>query len=374
LKFVRVVVCLGTAGLFRDAYGLFIPMWWYWPHIDSAGTDMEITSTSPSPDYCHLEHRVFASFHDPLFRKAESDCVPVMMVELGDQEAATPLNGMQREFGIADVSKDGQMLTLIARSLDFVAGLRICDELPSEVLTWEASWEPDAAHLSIANAKLQWQLVAWLNYSGAGNKPSLDPGTLLQVADDPSRRQLVQRAFAKAADVLGLADSEAVVGLVEELAQELAYIEALRDRLPHRVGAMRRKLNRIAQAFRCDASHRETLTRVRHLAATAVTQIGRRFDELDAQTCEVMSALRNADGQRTFIRSHRDWLYVTQRAWHPLLVEWDVARISFDDGIVMLLNRTYRFLAPRFRPVTEWIALSRPTQKQGINTRMKWSS
>jgi hypothetical protein len=148
----------------------------------------------------------------------------------------------------------------------------------------------------------------------------------------------------------------------------------MRDRLLRRVQAMSGKLDRIAQAFRGDASHRETLTRVRHLAAAAVTQIGRRFDELDAQTGEVMSALRNSDGQRTFIRFNRDWLYVTQRAWHPLLVEWDVAGISFDDSIVMLLSRTYRFLALRFMPVTEWVAFSRPTQKQEINTRMKWSS
>jgi hypothetical protein len=342
--------------------------------MGGAGVGMDITTILPTPKFSHLEHRVFASFRDPLFRKAESDGVPVMMVELGDQEAAIPLSGMQREFGITDDSVDGQMLSLIARSLDFVAGLRIGDLLPSEVLTGEASWEPDAAHLSIANAKLQWQLVTWLNCGGAADEPSPDPGSLLLLTDDPARRQLVQQAFAKAAEVLGLADSEAVVSLVEELAQELAYIEALRDRLLRRVRAMKGKLDRIAQAFRGDASHRETLTRVRRLAATAVTQIGRRFDELDAQTGEVMSALRNSDGQRTFIRSDRDWLYVTQRAWHPLLVEWEVAGISFDDGIVMLLSRTYRFLAPRFMPVTEWVALSRPTQKQEINARMKWSS
>jgi hypothetical protein len=342
--------------------------------MGGTGISMDITTTLPISEYCRLKHPVFASFRDPLFRKAGGDGVPIMMVEWGDQEAAIPLSGMQREFGIADDSNDGQMLILIARSLDFVAGLRIGDALPSEVLTGEASWEPDAAHLSIANAKLQWQLVTWLNCGGAVDGSSLDPRSLLQVVDDPARRQLVQQAFAKAADVLGLPDSEAVVSLAEELARELAYIEAMRDRLLRRVQAMSGKLDRIAQAFRGDASHRETLTRVRHLAAAAVTQIGRRFDELDAQTGEVMSALRNSDGQRTFIRFNRDWLYVTQRAWHPLLVEWDVAGISFDDSIVMLLSRTYRFLALRFMPVTEWVAFSRPTQKQEISTRMKWSS
>jgi hypothetical protein len=39
--------------------------------------------------------------------------------------------------------------------------LQIGDALPAEVLTGQASWEPDAVHLQIAQARLQWQLVAW---------------------------------------------------------------------------------------------------------------------------------------------------------------------------------------------------------------------
>ena len=80
------------------------------------------------------------------------------------------------------------------------------------------------------------------------------------------------------------------------------------------------------------------LTQVRRLTATALKQIGHRFDELDAHTGEVMPALRNTDSQRTFIRSNRDWLYRTQRAWQSLLLDWDGAGIGFDDGILLLLT------------------------------------
>jgi hypothetical protein len=172
--------------------------------------------------------------------------------------------------------------------------------------------------------------------------------------------------------VLGLPDRAAVIGLVEELARELAYIEALRDRLLRRAKVMAEKLNRIAKAFRGDASHLETLTQVRRLAATALKQMSRRFDELDAQTGEVMSALRNADSQRTFIRSNRDWLYRTQRAWQSLLTEWESAGIGFDEGVLQLLNRTYQFLAVRFMPVTEWAAATRPIQAKETERRMVW--
>jgi hypothetical protein len=102
-------------------------------------------------------------------------------------------------------------------------------------------------------------------------------------------------------------------------------------------------------------------------------QISHRFDELDAQTGEVMAALRNADSQRTFIRSNRDWLYRAQRAWQALLQEWDVAGIGFDEGILLLLGRSYQFLAPRFMPVTEWASSTRLAARKSETTqRMVW--
>ena len=80
---------------------------------------------------------------------------------------------------------DGRMLDLIAQSLDFIGGLRIGDPLPPEVLSGEASWEPDELHLQIANARLQWQLVTWLNSGTGADAPAFDAEFLLQVADDP---------------------------------------------------------------------------------------------------------------------------------------------------------------------------------------------
>ena len=330
------------------------------------------TNDAPA-DHCNLTHPVFLSFGEPVFRRSETDGTPVMVVKLGEREAAIPLRSLQREFSIPDDSDDGQMLGLIAQSLDFVAGLRIGDALPTEVLSGQASWNPDPLHLQIARARLQWQLVAWLNSGTGADTPALDADGLLQVEGDPARKLQVQQAFGKAAKALGLPSREAVIELVEELAQELSYIEALRDRLLRRVKSMAEKLDRMTQAYRGDISHLETMTQVRRLTAIALQQIGLRFEELDGQTGEVMSALRNSSSQRTFIRSNRDWLYRTQRAWQSLLKEWDVAGTGFDEGILLLLNRTYQFLAPRFMPVTEWTSQLRPAKdKKPTTHHMVW--
>jgi len=94
---------------------------------------------------------------------------------------------------------------------------------------------------------------------------------------------------------------------------------------------------------------------------------------LDAQTGEVVSALRNVESQRVFVRSNRDWLYRRQRAWDALLKEWNVVGIGFDEGILLLLNRSYQFLAPRFMPVTEWESLTQPgRRKRPAQREMVW--
>ena len=87
-----------------------------------------------------------------------------------------------------------------------------------------------------------------------------------------------------------------------------------------------------------------------------------------------MSALRNADSQRTFIRSNRDWLYRSQRSWEPLLGEWDRIIDMNDEVFWPLLIRSYQFLAPRFMAVTEWTMVTRqkPRKKSQAQPQMVW--
>jgi hypothetical protein len=318
-------------------------------------------------DHCVLEHRMFRVLGASLFRRAETDGAPSVIVMLGDREAALPLRSLQYEFGIDDDSADGQMLVLIAGALDFVSCLRIGDPLPAEVLSGTASWEPDPAHMHLASAKLRLQLVGWLNSGSTTANAGLDPGHLAHLDDNPALRQRVQEAFDRAAEELGVPDKESVVQMVEKLAGELAFIEALRDRLLNRVSLMSLKIERMAAGPRPDGVPMETLTQVRRLASKALREISLRFDELDAQTGEVMSALRNADSQRAFIRSNRDWLYRSLRAWEPILCEWDAM-----GDVRGTFIHTYRFLAPRFMSVTEWISQTQPaTTKKTVN-HMVW--
>ena len=323
-------------------------------------------SPPPPAAECRLKHPVFTQLGEPLFRRSEADSAPVMVVELGDREASLPLRAIQREFAIEDASDDGRMLGLIAASLDFVTSLRLGDALPAEVLTGDASWEPTAEHVRLAVARVHLRLAAWEAGKGTEDNDALEGRTLIAAAEAPAVQAQVAAACRKAAVELTLPGPEAVTARVEELTQELGYIEALRERLLNAVRAVTAKLSRMVQSWRGDSTQLEVLTQVRALSGMALRSIGHRFEQVDANTGEVVAALRNLESQRSFIRSNRDWLYRTFRAWQPLLREWDGAGFGFDERVRGLLDRTYHFLAPRFMPVTEWLAALR-SEREAID-------
>ena len=343
-----------------------------WRPKSIIGPVMPPPPSDDQPTVCMLAHRGFGLMGAPLFRRAETDNTPVMVVTLGERQVSLPLRSLQREFAITDDAPDGRMLAMIGEALEYVSVLRIGDPLPREVSTGEASWEPDATHLAVASMRLRMQFVAWLNAGTAADTPEMKDDALLRLADDPVMRRKVQDALDHAASSLGLPNAEAVVELLEDLAHELAFIEALRARLFHRVQAMVQKIAHMVQALRGDGPQMDTLTQVRRLSLLALKQLTQRFDALDANTGEVMAALRNANSQRTFIRTNRDFLYRSLRAWQPILDEWGVSGTDFDDGARELLGRTYQFLAPRYMPVTEWLSPARPESTKTKVRQMRW--
>lgn len=328
-------------------------------------------ATTP-PERCTLQHALFTSFGEPLFRRSEADATPSMVVQLGDREALLSLRSLQREFGIADESADGRMLGLIAEALNFVHTLKLGDRLPDEVLTGQASWQPDPAHIHIAATRLKLGLVAWLQ-GGVASGATFDADSLSQVAGDPAVRRQVQEAFSRAASELGLADAQEAVSLVEEMAGELAHIEALRERLQKPTEALTSKLEGLSKVWYGNSTSAHTLRQVLRLAKIAIAQITDRFDELDAHTGDVLVMLRNMDAHRAFIRSNRDWLYRSQRAWQPILEAWENVDLQIIPAPAALVGRTYQFLAPRFMPVTEWTLMTRPQRTKPAPQRlMAW--
>lgn len=308
------------------------------------------------PTVVRLEHSIFRSDPGAYFRISEHTGEPVLILDLGEGEVVLPLSGIRREFDIAPDSPDGVMMTVIAEGLHYVTALRPGDSVPKEILTGEASWQVEPRHTRVAYQRLTMQLVSWLS----GEEVALtDPNQLLQIAADERTKEIVNNAFDEAADAMGIGRQrkEELIELVESLAKELAYIEALRERY-RAITKMAEKIEGLRAFYSSEHAMLEIVMPVARLCRIAVQELGDIFSELDGQTGEILSMLRNIDWQIKGIKKARDNLRRRLLAWDDILEAWRQAEVRRSIPNERLLRETYRFLAPRFMPVDEWVLMS----------------
>jgi hypothetical protein len=308
-------------------------------------------------------------FHRPQGRD------PVYSFKLGDVEAALPLSGIRKEFSIEQDSEVGRMLELIERALDFVSALRLGDALPSEVLTGEPSWEITPAHRLQAYQRLTLQLATWIT---GEEKVLTNAEELNQIAEDPNNKRKWNEAFDEAAIRLGYTENgrEQVMSLVSSLAEEIAYIEALRDRFAE-ILPIELKLQRLRRLYARENSVREIADAVARLFGIARDRLSASFAEVDGQTGEIMSVLRKPEQQVSYIRKMRDTLFCSLAAWSDMIPRWNAVPMKRDESTVALLRETYRFLAPRYMPAVEWLRLTHSSAKRQnakVGTSVIWST
>lgn len=323
--------------------------------------------TAPgSGDVVRFVHKVFSSMPEAYFRLSEQDRdLPVMMVPFGDNSVALPFDGLRKEFGIEKGSADDKMLELVAEGLNFVVLLRPGDPIPAELLTGAPSAEISPDHRQIAYHRLTMQLVTWVT----GDESLItDREQLAQIAEDPGTKKRVNEGLGEAAKRLGLpaGEKEKILELMGRLADDLAAIEALRDRF-RGVEAMDRKIQDLRGVIKSQQIMIELLDPVARLMTTAAKQFRDEFDEIDAQTGEIIALLKNIDSQLVYIREKRNDLHKRLMAWDETLDAWDEAKIEDCEATLRLLRETYRFLAPRFMAVDEWALV---TKAQAALTEM----
>ncbi len=343
------------------------------PALESPPPESSQAEPSGRDERCTLSHAAFAKMGDIVFRLAETDQTPIVSISLGASAAAVPLKALQAELRIADDTADGQMLGLIAKSLDFIGELRLGDKLPVEVLGAGASWEGDPVHRELAIARLRLQVAALLDSGPAAEAVWVraSAAKVLSAYDNPDMKAKQRAAMSELAAKLGLADAAAAAELVEEVAGELSFIEALRDRLLVPVRLLSERATLLSLTLGSNPSGAEVTGRVRYLAGVAHDRIAGRFATIDGQTRPVLDFLREFEVRRDVVRTHRDWLYCTLRAWQPLLAEWAELEPGWSDAAWPLLHKSYRFLAARFLPTQEWQSVQK-AKMEGAPTRMVW--
>ncbi|NKB55192.1 MAG: hypothetical protein GKS00_02550 [Alphaproteobacteria bacterium] len=318
----------------------------------------------------NFSQKFFTAVEGSYFRKSHETEEPVFVLNLGGEEVMLPFPGIRREFDIEEDSSDDVMLGLVASGLDYVKVLMPGDDLPKELLTGEASWDVSDEHRKIAQQRLSMQLVSWV--SGDENLIT-DPQQLLQIADDPAVKEKVNSAFDEAAKAIGLEAGEGnkIVDLIEELAEELAYIETLREQF-RGVVSMEQKIKRLRNVAAKHRSILDSATSVAKLISIAVKEFGEEFDMADGQTGEIIAVLKNITAQKEFIRGTRNSVYRRLVAWDGLLRGWEQESGQYTATIPDLLRETYRFLAPRYMQTDDWLLAAQSQGQSEPQTEQVW--
>ena len=198
-----------------------------------------------------------------------------------------------------------------------------------------------------------------------------DPEQLIQIADDPGVKEKINQAFNEAAKEIDADDASMVLDLIEELAEELAYIETLRDQF-RSVLQMQEKIWKLRKVAAKNRSILDTTTSVGKLLAIAVQEFGEEFDMADGQTGEIISVLKNIGTQKDYIRSVRNSVYRRLVAWDHLLRGWEREPGRLTETAPDLLRETYRFLAPRYMQMDDWLLASQVQGNQEDVTEQVW--
>ncbi|MCB2108700.1 MAG: hypothetical protein KDE14_13415 [Rhodobacteraceae bacterium] len=271
---------------------------------------------------------------------------PTFRVDIGELEGLIEIPILRKEFGIEDGSHDSKLIELAEAGLRFVVDIKPGDEIPTEILTGKASWTVSGKHKKIAEQRLQVQLLSWVS----GKEVLLtDPKEIELFLGQIENREKLREAFKDAAVALGFErdNAEPVIKQLELLARELCYIEALRDRYSS-IPTILEKMAILSKNLGNDRNAKLELNRVMSLMRTGVREYLAIFEEADAQTGEIISALKSIDRQVAYIRKIRDDLHFLLMQWEPFIKEIPNWRAKRGPDTDRAMSNLYRFLAPRY--------------------------
>lgn len=298
-----------------------------------------------------FQHKVF-SVADAHFRLDRVRNQVEFRLSLGGMAASVPLASLCDTFGIAADSGDAKLLRMVEKGLKYVKEIRPGDSIPNEVLDGSASWKIDAQHHDIARSRLIVQLVAWMTGSQTG---LADASEALIMIEQPEVKSKINGAFEEAAVKLGLGKDgkQKIADMIDQLAREMAYIEALREKIGGFLG-IEKKLKMMAHNFRGDRNIAESIMRVQTLIGPPLNALRQRFTMVDGQTTEIIAALRKLASTIEFVRNTRDHLREAVLLWEEAAESWTDASLDRGEQSEQLIAKTYRFAATNFAVGQRW--------------------
>jgi hypothetical protein len=333
----------GTAGAAVDVVDVLGP------------EDQEYTSTSDRSTHFVFHHKLFA-LPQAVFRMSV-DKDPALEVQLGENKVLLPTSTVRKEFALDDKGQeDAETLAKVEKGLKFVREIRPGDSIPRELLDGTASWSVDPKHIAIAKGRVTVQLVSWMT----GDESIIVMAQLEQIAEDPMTRKRVNDAVTEICQRLDIPSSQrqTVLDRVDGLGRELAYIEALRD-YGDKVKGIGEKLNAFSRAYHGDKIFWPEIQRMKALIRKPLEKIDSYFMQADAQTSEILVALKNYNSTINFIRDIRDEIHGNLMDWDRYITDMESMEVERLRANENKLRTLYGFLARTFPETKNWPLFSK---------------
>ncbi|HXP73047.1 MAG TPA: hypothetical protein VN823_02800 [Stellaceae bacterium] len=308
---------------------------------------------APRSTHFRFEHKVFG-VEGARFALTSDSQEAALYVLLGDLQVALLLPTLRYEFGIKPDSNDGDLLSVVERSLRYVKEIRPNDSIPREILDGSASWQVEDRHRMIAKGRLSLQIASWLT---GDEHVVVDLVALEQLVEDPLTKQKVDQAFGEIAEKLGIGRERKneVVDRIDDLARELAYIEALRERYGC-VQEVIRKLGEFVRTYKNDRTMTQEISRVRTLLMRPQSEFDSLFGQCDAMTGEILSVLKKFEAQVEFVRDMRDDLHSKLMKWDDVITQWKGLDVVKGENQENAIKAMYRFTARNYPQRQDWRA------------------
>jgi hypothetical protein len=267
-------------------------------------------------------------------------------VDMGAGQGYISLQHLRDTFHIANGSHDDQLIAKAEAGLHYVPDIRPGDEIPNEVLDGSASWTVARRHKQIARDRLQVQLLSWV--SGAPITYA-DADDLKKIMAEETNKKALREAFKKAALAMGLpeGESEKVLDSIETLAREICYIEALRERA-RELTKIRTNVETLIKVYSADQRVSTDLARIKLLMARATQETDDIFNNIDAETADVLGALMSIEYVIGAVRKARDDMHFIMMQWDPVIARWQNLEMVRSQDIDKAIAATYQFTAKRF--------------------------
>jgi hypothetical protein len=294
-----------------------------------------------------FEHRIF-TLKGARFALTEDGSTPAFHVELGALIASLPLGTLRGEFAIDRDSQDDVLLTIVEKSLRFVRDIRPGDSIPRELLDGTASWSVEERHRLRAKAHLWARAIGTDETQGAKN------GVLEAFVSRTETLTKLNAAAKEIANKLGYEmTAEPVLARIDDLARELAYIEALQERCGEVLNIVP-KVNQLARVYRSDRAIVDELSRVSTLMLKPIEL----YDGIFARLVKHQENIEEAIGQFhecvDFIREQRDDLHQSLMLWDPILAAWKAIEMTRCTESESKISELYRFIARHYLTSQSW--------------------